>query len=106
MQNEMREYFVQQDAKFRSIIEKYNLTPEALEALIKAPALNKANVQLFMNGLSQHELAQLFYTTGLYKLAETVDAAQAKHNVESSNSGPPPGSPETLSHEGHATGSD
>lgn len=106
MQNEFQEYFVQQDAKFRAIISKYNLTPEALEALIKSPALNKANVQIYMNGLSKQELAQLFYTTGLVKLAETVEAAQAKQNDQSSNSGPPPGSPEALSHEGHATGSD
>ena len=105
-QSQIQEYFIQQDAKFREIIKKYQLTPEALEALILAPALTMPNVQLFLNDCTKEELANLFYTTGLVKLAEIVEAKQAQHVSHESNPVPPAGSSEAVPHEGQPAGSD
>lgn len=83
--------------KVLSIMEKYNMTAEKLELICLAPSLTKDNIQLFLNACSQIELAELFYTTGLVKLAEMVEQKhQTKINEQAKYAAHPGGSNEAL----------
>lgn len=72
----LAEYSAQNLKRINEIVDKYQLTPEKLEALCTAPALTHENVQAYLNACPQKVLAELFYTTGLVKLAEIVEAKQ------------------------------
>lgn len=103
MLNSIHEEFInQQVEKLKEVIQKYSLTAEAIEALCMAPALTKQNVQAYLNECTKEELAQFFFTAGLVKLAETVEAAQARHDTSLSpnQSAPSVGSSEALSDSG------
>lgn len=83
------------------LINRYDLTAEKLEVLLKAPAFTKENVLLYLNACTTNELAQLFYQTGLVKLSEIVDQQhqahlKAQNEQQSTSSAPPGGSSETL----------
>lgn len=92
------------------IVDAFQLTPEKLEALCKAPALTHENVQLYLNACSKETLANLFYTTGLVKLAEIVEQKQQKileeqenQNATTSNQ-PETSAPTSVPDDGKPTG--
>lgn len=54
------------------VLKGYNMNVEQLKAALAAPALTMDNVQRFLNTCSKEQLAALFYTSGLVKIAEMV----------------------------------
>lgn len=54
------------------LIESYGLNNDTLHQALEAPALTYSNVQKFCNSLSKRELAELFYTSGLYKITQMI----------------------------------
>lgn len=51
-------------------VRSYKLTADQLRTVLAAPALTHENVQLYLNRCSRFVLSQLFYNSGLVKVAE------------------------------------
>lgn len=93
------EFMQQELEKLKAVIQKYQLTAERIEALAMTPALTYGNVQSFLNECTKEQLADLFYTSGLVKLAEAIEKAQPSH-ATSPQSAPPGGTVKALPHNG------
>ena len=69
---------------FMVILNDHGLEPEGLAKALAAPALNRGNVQEFLNKSTPNELAGLFYASGIVKIVEQIqsDRAQAGLSTE------------------------
>lgn len=52
------------------VLKSYGMNVEQLKAALAAPALTQQNVQMYLNQCSKEHLAELFYISGLAKIAE------------------------------------
>lgn len=72
--------------KVMALLREYGLDYALLEECLSTPVITMEAVQRFLNRCSKEELAALFYTSGLYKLAETVHHAREKKNATADQS--------------------
>ena len=63
---------------FMAIVNQHGLEPEGLARALAAPALNRGNVQEFLNQSTPNELAGLFYASGIVKIVEQIQSDRAK----------------------------
>lgn len=64
------------DSQLLTVAKQANLTADSLEKMLKRPAFTVSNVQAFLNQLPVEQLAQMFYASGLVKVAEIAQQKQ------------------------------
>ena len=69
-----------------ALLREYGLDYAQLKERLSTPVVTVEAVQAFLNQGSKEQLAALFYTSGLYKLAETVHHAREKKNATADQS--------------------
>lgn len=60
-----------------SVLQEHNIKPSELRQRLESPAMTVMNIQLFLNQCTKDQLAKLFYTSGLVKLAEIATQSHA-----------------------------
>ena len=53
-----------------TVLKEHNIKPAELRQRLESPPMTVMNIQLFLNQCTKEQLAMLFYTSGLVKLAE------------------------------------
>ena len=67
---------------FMAIIDGYGLEPEGLAQALAAPALNSTNVQEYLNNCTPSQLAGLFYSSGIAKIVEQIQAQRTQAGMD------------------------
>ena len=63
-----------------TVLKEHNIKPTELRQRLESPPMTVMNIQLFLNQCTKEQLAMLFYTSGLVKLAEI--AKQSHENQQ------------------------
>lgn len=65
-----------ESSKLIALANEAGLTADSLAKLLKTPQLTLSNIQGFLNQLPVEQLAQMFYASGLVKVAEIAQQKQ------------------------------
>ena len=65
-----------------TVLKEHNIKPTELRQRLESPPMTVMNIQMFLNQCTKEQLAMLFYTSGLVKLAEIAKQSHENQQQE------------------------